>query len=258
MKRKLISRADDFGSALAANAAILEALERGCLIRNVSCMAPGPYIAQDAAALRAFAGRVDLGLHLTVNAEWDAISWTPCAPLEAIRPLLDQRGRFFQTSEALAAAAPPVETVLQEAGAQLDRLTGLGLPISYLDGHMFPYRFVSGLDEALRQWCQAKGLLYAAAYDRLYAGSPAFAPTYAAFSESTDRWLQACTAPVTLYIIHPARLSHETCAFSNSSFPPGQVAWERELEYRSALDPAWRTRTETVSLLRFRDLSQEA
>ena len=84
MKRTFIARADDFGSAQAANAAILEALTQGCLIRNVSCMAPGPHIARDAEALRAFAARVDLGLHLTVNSEWDTVAWTPCGPPAAV------------------------------------------------------------------------------------------------------------------------------------------------------------------------------
>lgn len=257
MKRTFIARADDFGSAQAANAAILEALTQGCLICNVSCMAPGPHIARDAEALRAFAARVDLGLHLTVNSEWDTVAWTPCGPPVAAAPLLDRRGRFYQTGEALAAAAPPVEAVLREASAQLDRLTGLGLPITYLDGHMFPYRFLPGLDAALRQWCREKGLLYAAPFDRFYAGGPAFGPTYAAFSQATDRWLRALAAPVTLYIIHPAKLSHETCAFSNGSFPPGVVAWERELEYRSALDAAWHARLASLTPVRFRDLAQE-
>lgn len=258
MDRKLISRADDFGSAQAANAAILEALKAGYLIRNVSCMAPGPYLERDAQALAAFSHQVDLGLHLTVNAEWDTVQWKPCAPLEEIRPLLHAQGGFFQTSEALAAAAPPVEAVLREAAAQLDRLTALGLPITYLDGHMFPYRYIPGLDSALAQWCREKGLRYAAALDRLYIGGPTFGPTYAGFSQATDLWLGSLTAPVTLYVMHPARLSHETCAFSNSSFPPGVVAWERELEYRSAVDPVWTVRSEAVSLVRFRDMIQEA
>lgn len=258
MKRKLISRADDFGSARAANAAILAALEAGHLIRNVSCMAPGPFLDLDAQALRSYARQVDLGLHLTVNAEWDAIQWQPCAPVGEIRPLLNDRGGFYQTSEALAAAAPPPELVLREAAAQLDRLTALGLPITYLDGHMFPNRFIPGLDQALSQWCREKGLLYAAPLDRLYVGGPAFGPTYAAFSHATDQWLRTLSAPVTLYIIHPARLSHETCAFANDSFPPGVVAWERELEYCSAIDPAWAARAEAITLVRFRDLSQEA
>lgn len=256
MTRGLIVRADDFGSAHAANAAILEALRAGYLVRNVSCMAPGPCLDDSAGELAAFAGQVDFGLHLTLNAEWDAVKWSPCAPPEAVPNLLGPNGYFPPSGEALRAAAPPVEQVLAEAQAQLDRLTVAGLPISYLDGHMFPDRFIPGLTGALRSWCREKGLRYASALDHLYQGGPDFAADSAAFARNTDAWLRTLNTSITLYIIHPAQYSPETRAFSNSSFAPGVVAWERELEYRSATDPAWRARCEAfdLQLLRFRDV----
>lgn len=256
MNRKLITRADDFGSAGAANRAILQAVERGYLVRNVSCMAPGPCLDRDAPALAALAHRVDIGLHLTVNAEWDPVKWGPCAPAATVPALLDAGGVFYPSGEALAAAAPPVEQLLREADAQLDRLTALGLPVSYLDGHMFPDRFVPGLGEALRGWCRQKGLRYASDLDPLYAGGPAFAPSYEEFSAHCTAWARALTAPITLYIIHPAQYSPETRAFCNGRFPAGVVAWERELEYRSATDPVWCQRARELDLtpVRFREI----
>ena len=217
---------------------------------------PGAPYRPDAEALRAFAARVDLGLHLTVNSEWDTVAWTPCGPPAAAAPLLDRRGRFYQTGEALAAAAPPVEAVLREASAQLDRLTGLGLPITYLDGHMFPYRFLPGWTRP----CASGAGKRDCSTPRPSTGStrrPGLRPHLRRLLQATDRWLRALAAPVTLYIIHPAKLSHETCAFSNGSFPPGVVAWERELEYRSALDAAWHARLASLTPVRFRDLAQE-
>lgn len=256
MARKLITRADDFGSARAANAAILEAVRSGFLVRNVSCMAPGARLAEGAEALAALADRVDIGLHLTVNSEWDPVKWTPCAPRQEIAALLNADGTFYPSGEEMAAAAPPVEQVLREAAAQLDRLTALGLPVSYLDGHMFPTRFLPGLEDALRQWCREKGLRYASDYDMLYRGGPDMAPTYPAFAKNTEKWLQNLQECITLYIIHPAQYSAESRAFCNSRFPSGVVAHERELEYRSATDPVWAERTKALDLqlLRFRDL----
>lgn len=256
MRRNIILRADDFGSACAANAAILEAVRAGYLVRNVSCMAPGARLEEGAEALADLADRVDIGLHLTVNSEWDAVKWTPCAPKAEIPALLNGAGEFYPSGEEMAAAAPPVEQLLREAAAQLDRLTALGLPVSYLDGHMFPGRFVPGLDDALRQWCREKGLRYASDYDGLYRGGPAFAPDYRSYSANVDGWLAGLPAPLTLYIIHPARYTPETCGFCNSRFPAGVVAHERELEYRSAIDPVWQARAEALDLklLRFRDV----
>lgn len=256
MTRALITRADDFGSAHAANAAILEALRTGYLVRNVSCMTPGPCLSEGAKELAAFAGQADLGLHLTLNSEWDTVKWGPCALPKKIPALRSANGYFPPSGEALQAAAPPIEQVLIEAQAQLDLLTKAGLPISYLDGHMFPDRFIPGLGDALRGWCREKGLLYASDLDRLYTGGPAFAKDYAAFAQNTDAWLRSLPASITLYIIHPAQYSPETRAFANKSFAPGLVAWERELEYRSVIDPAWRARCKAfgLQLLRFRDV----
>lgn len=256
MNRKIILRADDFGSSHAANAAILEAVRTGFLVRNVSCMAPGARLEEGAEALAALADRVDIGLHLTVNSEWDPVKWFPCAPKAEIPALLNTAGEFYPSGEEMAAAAPPVEQFLREAAAQLDRLTALGLPISYLDEHMFPSRFIDGLHDALQQWCREKGLRYASNYDGLYRGGPAFAPDYAQYSRNVESWLAGLQTPLTLYIIHPAQYSPETCAFCNGRFPAGVVAHERELEYRSAIDPVWIERAEALGLelLRFRDL----
>ena len=256
MKRTFIARADDFGSAQAANAAILEALTQGCLIRNVSCMAPGPHIARDAEALRAFAARVDLGLHLTVNSEWDTVAWTPCGPPAAAAPLLDRRGRFYQTGEALAAAAPPVEAVLRErrpagpadrsgAAHHLSGRPYVPLPLPAGAGRG-PAPVVPGKGTALRR--------------RPSTGStrrPGLRPHLRRLSQA-HRPLAPGAGRAGHTLHHPsAKLSHETCAFSNGSFPPGVVAWERELEYRSALDAAWHARLASLTPVRFRDLAQE-
>lgn len=257
MSLELLARADDFGSAQAANAAILEALSGGALIRNVSCMACGTWIAQGAADLAAFAGKADLGLHFTLNAEWDSVKWTPCAPKSKIPTLLDASGNFRGSRQALQEAAVSLEEALQEAEAQLDRLTALGLPITYLDGHMGPEDVVPGLAEALEQWCRGKGLLYARPFYRYAAGQPPFGDTYEAFSQHTDRWLDGLEdGGRYLYVMHPAKMGPETLAFTNQRRGPGQVAWEREQEYRSAVDAAWEERAvrRGLHLLRYRDL----
>lgn len=257
MYRSIFTRADDFGSAPAANAAILEALDCGFLLRNVSIMAAGLYLDSDASSLAAYAGCVDLGLHFTVNAEWDQVKWQPCAPKDQIPALLNSMGTFHQYSQELLDAAPPIEQLLTELEAQLQRLTALGLPISYVDGHMFPERVVPGLDGAMRAWAARHGLFYACDYDGLSPSRPAFASNYEEFCCNTAQWLEGLPCNTAhLYILHPARFSSDTIAFYNSDFPAGIVAHERDLEYRSAVDPVWHKRIydQGLRLLRFRDL----
>ena len=151
MSMELLARADDFGSAQAANDAILQALSRGTLIHNVSCMACGTWIAQGAAELAAFAGKADLGLHYTLNAEWDSVKWRPCAPKADIPTLLDETGNFRSSRQALGEVSIDLDQALQEADAQLDRLTALGLPITYLDGHMGPEDMITSLSGGNQQ-----------------------------------------------------------------------------------------------------------
>ena len=58
-----------------------------------------------------------------------------------------------------------------------------------------------------------------------------------------------------LYFMHPARMSDETILFCNAEFAPGVVAWERELEARSAVSSLWASRLEQydLELIRYRN-----
>lgn len=257
MKNGLITRADDFGSGQAANEAILEALIAGHLIRNVSCMAVGTAIEQGAPELARMCGSVDVGLHFTLNSEWDTVKWTPCAPREKIGSLLDTCGQFYQTRQSLAQADTAMEEVLLELNAQLDRLTALGLPVSYVDAHMAPDAVIPGLSDEMRTWTAGKGLLYVRDYYNFPpTGLPAFGPTEEGYQKNVECWLNSFAEGAQyLYFQHPARLSDETMAFANADFKPGIVAWERELEYRSAISPIWydRLRDRDITLLRYRD-----
>lgn len=259
MNNGLITRADDFGSAQAADSAILAAVAAGHFVRNVSCMAVGASIAQNASKLACMADRVDIGLHFTLNSEWDTVKWTPCMPQTAIPTLLDGTGEFYQTQQGLAQARPAMEEILQELNAQLDRLTVLRLPVSYLDAHMMPDDWIPGLADEMADWAAHKGLLYVRSfYSFPPAGMPVFAATEAQYQQNVEHWLDSFVDGVQyMYFMHPARLSDETMAFANADFKPGIVAWERELEYRSAISPVWPERVQRrgITLLRYRDAS---
>ncbi len=257
MSIRLITRADDFGSCHAADQAILAALEAGVLIRNVSCMAVGSTIQESAESLSIFADQVDIGLHFVLNSEWDSVKWTPCSPRAQIRSLLNTQGEFFQTREELLAAAPEWSVIETELNAQLETLLSLGLPISYVDGHMAPDGLLPDLAERMRTWAQSHGLLYVRDHSRFPAcGMPAFAPSEAAYQANVEHWLSDMEqGQQYLYFMHPARMSDETILFCNAEFAPGVVAWERELEARSAVSSLWASRLEQydLELIRYRN-----
>ena len=258
MKNGLITRADDFGSAYAADKAVLLALSAGCLVKNVSCMAVGPTIEKSVPELVRFCRLVDFGLHFTLNAEWDEIKWKPCVanPVE-IKSLLNADGQFHQTGEGLARANPDIGEILLELNAQLDRLVSLNLSVSYVDAHMFNDENIPGLSKEINSWTQKKGLLYVRHY---YHFPPAYMPVFASteeqYQKNVELWLDSFEdGEQYVYCMHPAILSDETMAFANKEFKPGIVAWERELEYRSANSRMWNKRTQErdIKLLRYRD-----
>lgn len=257
IRNGLIVRADDFGSSRAADEAILTAVGKGCLVRNVSCMAGGGSIAADAARLCALRGKADLGLHFTVNSEWDALKWSPCAPRGTIPSLLDAKGDFYPSAQTLAAARPSLEELTRELEAQWRRLAELGLPISYVDTHMAPDAFIPGLSDRMRRWAREKGILYAPDYDAFpSAGLPDYDASEARYQKNIEEWLDSFTeGEQYLYYLHPARLSDETMLFANADCPPGAVAWCRELERRSAASPLWaqRLRERGIAALRYRE-----
>lgn len=237
----VITRADDFGSAHAANQAILEAVANGCLIKNVSCMAVGPAIEEGARLLKD-CGNIEIGLHLTLISEWDSVKWKPAAPIEKISSLLDKNGEFYQTQQELAAANPKLDEILVEYDHQLDRLIKLGLKVTYADSHMAPELLVPGLEKSLEEWIFNKGLLDAGKY--YYFAEPplpVWGDSKQEYFENIEAWLNELKkGQQYMYLLHPAMKSEETFLFSNKYIQPGIVQKERELEYQSAVSEKWK------------------
>ena len=71
-------RADDAGSCESANLAIAEAIDAG-IVKNVSVMACGPAL-EHAVSLLKERRDIDIGLHVTLNAEWVKAKWPPVLP----------------------------------------------------------------------------------------------------------------------------------------------------------------------------------
>src|SRR5512134_2393098 len=99
--RVAIVHCDDIGMCRAANDGGFEALQNGPATCG-SLMVPCP--AFDAAAQRARAlPGIDLGVHLTLNAEWPRYRWGPVAGAAAVPSLLDDEGCLPRTTrETLA------------------------------------------------------------------------------------------------------------------------------------------------------------
>lgn len=123
----LILNCDDLGSSRSANVAVYEALRQG-LATSASLMVPCPW-ARDAAAQ--YRGD-DVGVHLTLNSEWERYRWGPVTHAPS---LLDGDGGFPRTVPDTWDHAD-LEEVRRECRAQVERAILWGFDVSHLDSHM--------------------------------------------------------------------------------------------------------------------------
>jgi predicted glycoside hydrolase/deacetylase ChbG (UPF0249 family) len=125
--RVLIINCDDLGVCHSANIAVYEALRDG-LATSASLMVPCPW-ARDAAAR--YRGE-DIGVHLTLNAEYERYRW---GPITHAPSLLDGDGGFPRTVVDVWDHAD-LDEVRRELRAQVERAILWGFDVSHLDSHM--------------------------------------------------------------------------------------------------------------------------
>jgi chitin disaccharide deacetylase len=123
----VIVNCDDLGSSRAANVAVYDALRNG-IATSSTLMVPCPW-ARDAASM--YRGE-DVGVHLTLNAEWETYRW---GPITHSPSLLDGDGGFPRTVQDTWDHGDTDE-VRKECRAQIERAIIWGFDISHLDSHM--------------------------------------------------------------------------------------------------------------------------
>jgi len=138
----LIVHADDIGLARSVNVATVRAFENGG-ITSGSVMVPSPWFPDFAAYYRDHPS-LDVGIHITLTAEWDHFKWGGVLPSPEIPSLLDDWGYLPPTVEAVAARAVPAE-VEREVRAQIERARAFGIQPTHLDTHMGTMLFVPAL-----------------------------------------------------------------------------------------------------------------
>ena len=125
--RLLIVNCDDLGSSHAANVGVYEALRDG-VATSASLMVPCPWAREAASRYRG----EDIGVHLTLNAEYDLYRW---GPITHAPSLLDGDGGFPRTIDDVWDHAD-LDEVRRECRAQIERAIYWGFDVSHLDSHM--------------------------------------------------------------------------------------------------------------------------
>src|SRR5215213_5530892 len=78
---------------------------------------------------------MDMGVHATLNAEWESFRWGPISTTESSSGLIDDAGYFHQWHPAVYANARP-EAVDVEVNAQVERALAAGIDVTHVDSHM--------------------------------------------------------------------------------------------------------------------------
>ena len=151
--RELLIHADDFGMCQSINSAIVDAFKASA-ISAASIMTPCP-AAHEAIRLCIDHPEWDIGIHLTVTSEWEALRWGPLSPPSAVSSLLDEDGYFWKDVPLFMAHAKSTE-IRTEIDAQLSYIHDFGLCPTHIDCHMYSL-FCSGTlfrvySEAAEEW----------------------------------------------------------------------------------------------------------
>ncbi len=123
----VIINADDLGSCHSANVGVFECLATGT-VTSATLMVPCPWAREASSRYRG----EDIGVHLTVNAEYPLYRW---GPITHAPSLLGGDGGFPRTVEDVWDHAD-LDEVRRECRAQIERAILWGFDVSHLDAHM--------------------------------------------------------------------------------------------------------------------------
>src|SRR6266545_6180502 len=131
--RLVIIHTDDIGMCHASVQAFKD-LWRFGTITSRAVMVPCPWFPAVAQMCRENP-EIDMGVHATLNAEWESYRWGPVSTRDPESGLLDADGYFNQWHQAVYDNAKP-EAVEREVNAQIERALAAGIDVTHVDSHM--------------------------------------------------------------------------------------------------------------------------
>ena len=129
----LILHADDLAVAHSQDAASFDALDQHA-VTSASIMVPCPWLTEVADYAKAHPD-ADLGLHLTLTAEWKTYRWGPVASKDKVPSLLDPSGYLWPEVEP-AVRSIKADEAEREIRAQVEQAIAMGIHPTHLDSHM--------------------------------------------------------------------------------------------------------------------------
>ena len=131
--RLVIIHTDDIGMCQASVQAFKDLWAFGT-ITSGAVMVPCPWFPATAQMCRENP-EMDMGVHATLNAEWENYRWGPVSTRDQSSGLMDAQGYFHQDNEVVYQNARP-EAVVIEVNAQIEKALAAGIDVTHVDSHM--------------------------------------------------------------------------------------------------------------------------
>ena len=132
-ERLVIIHTDDIGMCHASLQAFKDLWKFGT-ISSGAVMVPCPWFPATSQMCRENP-EIDMGVHATLNAEWETYRWSPLSTRDPASGLLDTEGYFHQWQDAVYQNAKP-EAVDAEVNAQIERALAAGIDVTHVDTHI--------------------------------------------------------------------------------------------------------------------------
>jgi len=167
----LIIHADDIGVSHSENRATFAAYESGG-ITSGSILVPCPWVPEAAAFFREHP-QFDVGIHLTLTAEWKHLRWPALSSRSEAPSLFDAQGFLYNSVAEVRERVDPGQAE-RELRAQVARAKALGINPSHVDTHMAAVLASKQLFEAYLRVAKDFGIPAMIPFQELKRSLPAY------------------------------------------------------------------------------------
>jgi predicted glycoside hydrolase/deacetylase ChbG (UPF0249 family) len=206
---RLLVRGDDMGFSHTANVACIKAYQEG-VMRSVEVMVPTPWFAEAVEMLKEYP-ELDVGVHLTLTAEWETIKW---GPLTDAPSLTDEDGYFFPMvrpndnyppERSILGADWKLDEIERELRAQIELAKRKIPQVSHVTSHMGFTRLSEDIARLVRRLAKEYGIDIDTSQHGVKSAGGYSGPrgTSAEKTESFIRTLENLTPGTWLFVDHP-------------------------------------------------------
>ncbi len=256
-RKQLLIRCDDVGMSHTVNSAVRELIASGVPF-STSVMVACPWFLEAVEIITANP-QIGVGIHLTLNSEWQHYKWGPVLGAAAVPSLVDDNGYFYSSEADFTAADVNLEEVERELRAQIERAIAAGLRVDYLDYHML----TAVSRPELRAIVEKLAAEYGLGLSRYFGESSVTIWGDAPGSKLTSLLghVRSIEPGLSLLVIHLGMETPEMTAMVdlNNADDPYRVAVHRQAELDAITSPAFRQAIADagIELATYRDVIAE-